>query len=103
MGAAVLSGRYVQNFRDTYQALLENDAAILVEDARDIAAHIQHLWAHPELRDAMTVRAGETIDGLRGALDRTMQCLDPFTAPLQLKAQLERRALRHAAHSIAAQ
>ncbi len=102
-GAAVLSGRYVQNFRDTYQALLENEAASLVEDAPDIAAHVLHLWSHPGLHSGMTTRAEETIAGLRGALDRTMQSLDPFIAPLQLKAQLDRRATRHRSTSIAAQ
>lgn len=101
--AIVLSGRYVQNFRDTYQALLENDSVRLVADAPDIAAHVLHFWSNPDERAAMALRAQATIGEMRGALDRTMQCLDPFIAPLQLKAQLERRAAKRRPSSIAAQ
>ena len=75
----------------------------LVQDAPDVAAHVLHLWSHRDMHHDMTVRARETIAELRGALDRTLQSLDPFIAPLQLKAQLERRAARNRQSSIAAQ
>ncbi|MEL6751471.1 MAG: 3-deoxy-D-manno-octulosonic acid transferase [Pseudomonadota bacterium] len=93
-GAAILSGRYVQNFRETYERLVAAKAIRLVADDRALAAHVLHLWANPDEMAAMRVAANTVLDSMRGALDRSVEALEPFVLPLRLKAQLEARAAR---------
>lgn len=91
LGTAVLSGRYVQNFRDSYQRLLKNGGARIVRDGDALSAHVGQLLDEPRTLDRMAVAAGETVEEMRGALSRTMQALQPFLHPLKLSIGLEQR------------
>lgn len=91
LGTAILSGRYVQNFRDIYQRLLNNGGARLVKDADQLVAEVDALLGDAEARAAM-IRSGKaSVQEMRGALSRTMQALEPFLHPLRLALNFERR------------
>ncbi len=98
MEVAILSGRNVQNFRATFEALLEDGAARLVSDEKMLAAHVSYLLTNPEARVAMTDAAKATVDKMRGSLERTFQALDPYVTPLQMKASLTRPPVDIALH-----
>ncbi len=91
-GAAILSGRYVQNFRDTYQALLEAGGVRLVKDERMLASHVLHLLRNGKDLADMQKAASDTVAGMTGALNRSVEALEPYVMPLRVKVGLERRA-----------
>jgi 3-deoxy-D-manno-octulosonic-acid transferase len=91
---AILSGRHVQNFRDSYQRLIKSGGAKLVRDSRMLAGAVDFLLEHPSTRQGMIDAAENTVETMRGALDRTMAALDPFIRPLVLKARLVEREKR---------
>ncbi len=89
--AAILSGPYVQNFRDTYQALLESGGARLVKDENMLAGHVLHLLRNPHDLHAMQTAARNTVYQMTGALERTIAALDPYIMPLRVQAGLDKR------------
>ncbi|MBO0904463.1 lipid IV(A) 3-deoxy-D-manno-octulosonic acid transferase [Jiella sp. MQZ13P-4] len=91
LATGILSGRYVQNFRDTYQRLLKNGGARIVKDVDMLAAQVDGLLLDPVQRLAMAGAAMRSVAEMRGALDRTLLALDPFLHPLRLSISLERR------------
>ncbi|MEP4293757.1 MAG: 3-deoxy-D-manno-octulosonic acid transferase, partial [Rhizobiaceae bacterium] len=88
---AILSGRYVQNFRDTYQALLKNGGARLVKDEKMLAEQVHRLLSNRQDLEAMQQAAQYTVKQMTGALDRSIQSLDAYIMPLRVKAGLDRR------------
>ena len=94
---AILSGRYVQNFRETYQALLQNGGARLVRDETMLAGHVLHLLRNRKDLEAMQGAAQITVNQMTGALDRSIEALDPYIMPLRVKAGLDRRQRNEAA------
>lgn len=91
LGTAILSGRYVQNFRDIYQRLLKDGGARIVKDSDQLAREVEALLADPKARAAMTQAARESVEDMRGALARTLQALDPFLQPLRLVGGIDRQ------------
>ncbi|MFD1199858.1 lipid IV(A) 3-deoxy-D-manno-octulosonic acid transferase [Brucella gallinifaecis] len=88
MGTAVLTGKNVQNFRESFQRLIKNGGARVVKDRNMLAGAINFLFNNPEHLNTM-IRAGvDTVKDMRGALDRTLNSLEPFIQPLVLQAQL---------------
>lgn len=86
---AVLSGENVQNFRDTYNQLVESGGARLVKDRDGLAGAVNFLLNNDAARHKMAAAAFATVHEMRGALDRTLRALDPFIHPLVVKARLE--------------
>jgi 3-deoxy-D-manno-octulosonic-acid transferase len=86
---AVLSGRNVQNFRDTYQHLIDSGGARLVRDREMLAGAVNFLLSNEPARREMMAAGVATVDEMRGALDRTLKALEPFIHPLIVKARLE--------------
>ncbi|MBO0664065.1 lipid IV(A) 3-deoxy-D-manno-octulosonic acid transferase [Jiella sp. MQZ9-1] len=91
LATGILTGRYVQNFRDTYQRLLRAGGARIVRDADELTVQVDTLLVDPIQRMAMARAALRAIDDMRGALDRTLAALDPFLHPLRLSVSLERQ------------
>jgi len=80
-GAAILTGPNTHNFRSEYQALSKSEAVTQVTSATDLAAEAERLLADPATRVAMAQRARATLDGLRGALAKTLAALLPLLPP----------------------
>ncbi|MEF2073881.1 lipid IV(A) 3-deoxy-D-manno-octulosonic acid transferase [Consotaella aegiceratis] len=91
LGTAILSGRYVQNFRDAYQRLVKNGGARLVRDEEGLRVQVDGLLSQSQMRQKMIRAADATTADMRGALDRTMQALQPFLHPLKLSFSLGAR------------
>lgn len=97
MQTAILSGRYVQNFRETYQNLLDAGGARLVRDEQMLAGHVLHLLRNQQDLTSMQNAAKQTVEKMTGALERSISVLDPYIMPLRVKAGLDRRMQREAA------
>lgn len=88
LGTAVLAGRHVENFRDSYKRLIEAGAAKLVVDQSGLAKAINHLLKNDEVRHQMMAAGVAAVEEMRGTLDRTMGVLDPFIQPLIVQSRL---------------
>jgi len=94
-GAAILTGPNIDNFRETYQEFMKNDAARFVDDSTMLAGCVHHLLEHPEMRKKMIASGRRTAQSLSGALRQTFTILKPFLQPLTLAAQLNRAKDSH--------
>lgn len=88
LGTAVLAGRNVQNFRDSYQQLIDGGGAKFVKDGEMLAGAVNFLLTNDAARQKMIEASAATVEGMRGALDRTLKALDPFIQPLIVNAGL---------------
>ena len=78
LGTAVLHGPHVSNFADVYAALDRAGGALAVADVQGLAnALVTLLRDGPRMR-AMARAAADTVEGLGGAVDRTMAAVEPF-------------------------
>lgn len=89
LDTAVLSGRNVQNFRESYQRLLDKGGAKLVRDRAMLAGAVNFLLSNEGARHDMMAAGVATVDEMRGALSRTLKSLEPYIQPLVLKARLK--------------
>lgn len=78
----VLHGGHVDNFRDVYDALAAAEAATLVHDSAGLAEAVGRLIGDRERRERMAGDALACIGRLTGALERTLQALEPYLAAL---------------------
>ena len=85
LGAAILHGPHVWNFAELYAALDSAHGAELVTDADRLTAAVGALLAHPDARARIADTARTTVEALGGALDRTLQSLEPYLMQLQLR------------------
>lgn len=86
---AILTGKKVQNFRDTYRKLIDNGGAKVIRDADMLAGAVSFLLANDSVRENMIRRGAATVEEMGGALARTIAALDSFVQPLIVKAKLE--------------
>lgn len=89
LDTAVLAGLNVQNFRETYQRLIDNGGAKLVRDSDMLAGAVNYLLNNPLARREMIVAGANTVDAMRGALSKTLKALEPFIQPLSVKSRLQ--------------
>jgi 3-deoxy-D-manno-octulosonic-acid transferase len=85
---AVLAGRNVQNFRDSYQRLIENGGARLVRDRDMLAGAVNFQMVNDAARHRMIAAGVSTVTEMRGALGKTLKALEPFIQPLIVKSRL---------------
>lgn len=89
LDTAVLAGRNVQNFRETYQRLIDSGGAKLVRDRDMLAGAVNFLLVNEVARHDMMAAGAATVDQMRGALAITLRALEPFIQPLVVKARLQ--------------
>jgi 3-deoxy-D-manno-octulosonic-acid transferase len=94
LDTAVLAGRNVQNFRESYQKLLANGGAKLVRDRDMLAGAVNFLLSNDAVRRQMIAAGRATVEEMRGALARTLKVLDPYIQPLVVQARLTRGDVR---------
>ena len=87
LGAAILHGPHVWNFSEIYSALDAAHGAEVVGDSASLAAKVEDWLDHPNKRDSVAIAGRRAVDGLSGALERTLVVLDPYLRPLMAKRQ----------------
>jgi 3-deoxy-D-manno-octulosonic-acid transferase len=89
LGAAIVHGPHVANFAEIYAALDAAHGAEAVSDGERLIAALGALLAQPEARERRATAARTTVERLGGALERTLQALEPYLMQLQLRQQTE--------------
>jgi 3-deoxy-D-manno-octulosonic-acid transferase len=85
LGAAVLHGPHVANFREVYEELDRRKAAELVTDATRLAMQIGAWIEDRAEREGIAERARNYVDKLGGALDLTVSALEPYFMQLRIQ------------------
>jgi 3-deoxy-D-manno-octulosonic-acid transferase len=89
LGAAIVHGPHVRNFKDLYAMLDAAHGAVEVADAGKLAVRIGAWLKDGSARLAAATAARQTVDRLGGALDRTLTALEPYLMQLQLEQRSE--------------
>jgi len=87
LGAAILHGPHVHNFEDVYAAVDEARGALTVKDSTALARAVSELLSNPALTRDMARAAGEAVQALGGAVERTIQSIEPFIVQAKLGAR----------------
>jgi 3-deoxy-D-manno-octulosonic-acid transferase len=87
LGAAILHGPHVFNFAEIYDALDSAHGAELVADADRLTAGFGAWLSNAAERERAAAAARKTVDALGGALERTLQSLEPYLMQLQLRGR----------------
>jgi 3-deoxy-D-manno-octulosonic-acid transferase len=87
LGAAILHGPHIYNFTEVYAALDDARGALTVKDSPALARALNHLLADTALMREMARSAGEAVQALGGAVDRTLQSIEPFIVQVKLGAR----------------
>ena len=85
LGAAILHGPHVWNFAEIYEALDSAHGAEPVADADRLTAGFAALLTDPRTCERVAKAARATVDAQSGALERTLQSLDPYLMHLMLR------------------
>ncbi len=83
LNAALIAGPYVQNFNDVYRELRHADAIITVKDADMLAAAVADLMRNGDELARRISRAETMVTNGRGALERTLDALQPLLSRIQ--------------------
>ena len=84
LGAAILHGPHVWNFAEVYAALDAAHGAERVDDTGRLTAGLGAMLAQPAARKAVADAARGTVEGLSGALERTLNAIEPYLMQLRL-------------------
>jgi 3-deoxy-D-manno-octulosonic-acid transferase len=84
LNAAILHGPHVWNFAEIYAALDGAEGAMLVHDTDSLTAGFAAWLKDEPLRARVAKDARITVDALSGALERTLQALDPYLMQMQI-------------------
>lgn len=87
LGAAILHGPHVHNFTDVYAAIDRARGALPVNDARALAQALADLLSDPGRMRTMGRAGTAAVEGLGGALERTIRAIDPFLVGLRGSGQ----------------
>lgn len=85
LGAAIVHGPHVWNFADIYAALDAARGAEMIPDTTKLTAAFGAMMAQPDARASVADAAYRTVTALGGALERTLQSLDPYLMQLRLQ------------------
>jgi 3-deoxy-D-manno-octulosonic-acid transferase len=85
IGNAILHGPYVSNFNAIYAELNRAHGAATVTDTESLANSVQRLLDDPALVQTMADSAYTTVMRMGGALERTLNAIQPYLVQLQLR------------------
>jgi len=85
LGAAILHGPHVFNFTDVYDALDAAGGAKQAGTQQALVKQIGQWLADPVARQESVEAAGQVVEQLGGALDRTLAALEPYLLQLRLE------------------
>jgi 3-deoxy-D-manno-octulosonic-acid transferase len=75
---AVLSGRHVSSFAETYEILIKDDAVVMVADAVALGEKVASLLKNDDMRRGYIERAYKVAEREASVLERTMDKLQPI-------------------------
>jgi 3-deoxy-D-manno-octulosonic-acid transferase len=78
LGIPVLTGPYYSNGKDIARLLLARGAALLVNDARELAAAVKRLLADSEERHRVGAAGKAIVESNRGSVARLLALIDPL-------------------------
>ena len=84
LGATIVHGPHVDNFAEIYAALDNAHGAEPVNDTGQLVAVFAKLLSYPQARTHIADNARVTVDAQSGALERTLQSLEPYLTHLEL-------------------
>jgi 3-deoxy-D-manno-octulosonic-acid transferase len=85
IGSAILHGPYVSNFNAIYAELNRAHGAATVTDTESLANSVQRLLDDPALVQTMADSAYATVMRMGGALERTLNAIQPYLVQLRLR------------------
>ena len=77
-GKPIVHGANMQNFRAVAQIFRDSDATIAAATDDALESAVRGLLADAEGRERLGCRARDVVERFRGAIDRTLDCLDPL-------------------------
>jgi 3-deoxy-D-manno-octulosonic-acid transferase len=80
-GAPVVFGPYMRNFFDASNVLVEGGGALQVESPDCLSAAVARLLTDESTRAIMGEKARETVAANQGAIERTLDIIEPFLSP----------------------
>ena len=83
LGAAILHGPHVWNFEELYATLDAAHGAEPVDSGDKLTAAFAAMLAQPAVRARVAQSGRQAVNALGGALERTMQALEPYLTKLQ--------------------
>lgn len=87
LGAAILHGPHVRSAQEIYDALDRSRGALLCRDEAALVRALTELLADPALTRALARNAADAVQALSGAVERTLQSLEPFIVEMKLRAR----------------
>jgi len=78
LGVPVLAGPHNFNGADIAKILVEWGAALIVNDAQELAARVSALLSNPTERERIGALGRECVEDNRGALDKLLGLIDPL-------------------------
>jgi len=87
LGAAILHGPHVHSATEIYEGIDRARGALMVKDSAALARAVSELLANPALTRDMARAAADAVHALGGAVDRTLQSIEPFIVQAKLGAR----------------
>ncbi|WP_407663984.1 3-deoxy-D-manno-octulosonic acid transferase [Microvirga alba] len=87
LGAAILHGPHVHSATEIYEAIGKARGALMVKDSASLARAVSELLGNAALTRDMARAAADAVQALGGAVDRTMQSIEPFIVQAKLGAR----------------
>jgi 3-deoxy-D-manno-octulosonic-acid transferase len=87
LGAAILHGPHIHNAAEIYAAIDKAQGALLVKNNAGLARAVSELLSNAALTRSMARAAGDAVQALGGAVDRTIQSIEPFIVQAKLGAR----------------
>jgi 3-deoxy-D-manno-octulosonic-acid transferase len=87
LGSAILHGPHVHTAAEIYAAIDQARGALMVKDSATLARAVSELLGNTALTRDMARAAAEAVQALGGAVDRTMQSIEPFIVQAKLGAR----------------
>ena len=84
LGCALLHGPHIHNFRDVFSAFDLDGGSREVADAQELAGAVHRWLSNPASARQAARAAAQTAAGLGGALNRTMQTIEPLLMRISL-------------------
>src|SRR4051794_5880793 len=85
LGASVVHGPPVFNFRDVYQALDHSGGGRGADSREALGKQLGQWRADPAAREASLIASERVVEQLGGALERTLAALEPYLLQLRLE------------------